>query len=156
MGKKGPVSFGAKRTRGEILTLGGDYFPAPEDINAVAREVWKSTVSSLPANHFREADRPQLRAYCVAAAKNAKATAELDKEGEVLRSASDGKLYESPWSKIQDKTAQVISSLATKLRITQSSMLSAKGARREWDIARPAADKNNFDDLLFGGDEVRQ
>ena len=149
MGKKGPVAGGGKRTRGEMLKRGGTYFPAPTGMSKSARTIWKLTVSSMPANHFREADKPQLRAYCAAAAKNLKATTELDVHGEVLTSLADGRKYESPWSKIQDKTAQIMSSLATKLRITQSSMLSAKGARREWEISQPIPGEKEFEDLLF-------
>jgi phage terminase small subunit len=149
MGKKGPVAGGSKRTRGEMLKRGGSYFSPPNGMSKSARAIWKLTVSSMPANHFREADRPQLRAYCAAAAKNLKAEIELEEHGEVLTSLADGRKYESPWSKIQDKTAQIMSSLSTKLRITQSSMLSAKGARREWEISQPIPGAEKFEDLLF-------
>ncbi len=149
MGKRGPTPAGSKRTRGEMLTMGGDYFPPPRGMSKSARKIWNLTVACMPTNHFREADRPQLQAYCFAAAKNLKATEELEKNGEVLTSTKDGRRYESPWSKIQDKTAQIMSSLATKLRITQSSMLSAKGARREWDSAQPKSEAEQLQDLLY-------
>ena len=149
MGKRGPTPAGSKRTRGEMLSMGGDYFPPPRGMSKSARKIWNLTVASMPANHFREADRPQLQAYCAAAAKNLKATEELEAHGEVLTSISDGRKYESPWSKIQDKTAQVMSSLATKLRITQSSMLSAKGARREWEVAQTPPEAEQLQDLLY-------
>ena len=149
MGKKGPVAGGGKRTRGEVLKMGGSYFPAPDGMAETASRIWEMTVACMPKNHFREADRPQLLAYCAAAAKNLKAMVELEKYGEVLTSLQDGRKYESPWSKIQDKTAQVMSSLATKLRITQSSMLSAKGARREWELAQPIPEAEKFEGLLF-------
>lgn len=154
MGKRGKIATSGKRTQGEALNVGGDYFPPSLDLSKVAAEVWRLTVSSMPSNHFREADRPLLRAYCAATAKNIKATAELERGGEVDVSR-DGREYERPWSKIQDKSAERMASLATKLRITQSSMLSAKGARREWDIAQPADDEKKWQGLLWT-DESRQ
>jgi phage terminase small subunit len=132
-----------------MLSMGGDYFPPQRGMSKSARKIWNLTVASMPENHFREADRPQLLAYCAAAAKNLKAMEQLELYGEVLTDLSAGRKYESPWSKIQDKTAQVMSSLATKLRITQSSMLSAKGARREWDLSQPKSESEQMQDLLY-------
>lgn len=148
MGRRGALAVGSRRTKGASLGLGGGYFPAPPDIAPESAPIWDSVVSSLPENHFRTADIPQLRAYCDAAAKHVLAGERVRELGAVLVKKNDGVFYESPWSKIQDKCAQTMASLATKLRITQSSMLSAKGARREWDTAGAAEDADDFSDLV--------
>jgi phage terminase small subunit len=100
-----------------------------------AKVVWRRIVGDLPADFFKAHELDQLRAYCEAAAHNARAAAELRKKkgggAVVLVDTKYGqKLMRNPWFDIHKETASTMASLGTKLRINKNSSLTNKAAAK--------------------------
>lgn len=156
MGKRGAVGISGKRTRGVSADVDANSFPAPDYLSATAKEYWIATVAAFPVGHFTDSDRVLLEQYCEAAATHRNAGLVIQKEGRRYKDMK-GVWRSNPMVADQHQSRCDCAMLATKLRITKTSMISPKSAGR---AAQDAADVNrvrsDFDGLLFDGSEARQ
>ena len=162
MGKRGPVTSGGKRTSGAKKPAASTALKPSGYLSPLAKKYWKHLVASFTYGHFTESDRVLLEQFCAAAAIHQEATAYLAQPGE------DGKSrryvtdrYEKttlhPAVKDQHQARCDCAMLATKLRITKTSMISPKVAGRAAKSAAEASSINNqFGDLLYSADAVQQ
>ena len=157
MGKRGPVGQRAKRTTGsQVVAAQGTFLP-PDYLTPLAKEYWHSIVAAFPAGYFTNADRILLEQYCEAAALHRNATATLRKEGRRYRD-KNGVLRKNPAVDDQHQARCDCAMLATKLRITKTSMISPKVAGRAALNAAEAAagEDDQLQDLLFNEQQPRQ
>ena len=156
MGKRGPITPGSKRTTGANIVASGDSFPPPEYLTPLAQSYWNKTVAAFPAGHFTDADKVLLEQYCEAAALHQSSTLALRREGRKYKDRH-GTQRKNPAVDDQHQARCDCAMLATKLRITKTSMISPKAAGR---AAHEAAETEKigqvFGDLLFSGEQVRQ
>lgn len=157
MGKRGPAGQMEKAAAGTQVKETPGTFPAPAYLTPLAKEYWRNMVAAFPGGYFTNADRVLLEQYCEAAALHRNATAILRKEGRRYKD-KNGVLRKNPAVDDQHQARCDCAMLATKLRITKTSMISPKVAGRAAQEAAAAADgEDTFQDLLFGGpDQARQ
>lgn len=77
----------------------------------------------MPARLYTAADREILAAYCTAAALHRKAVLSLQEEGEIAYGET-GAPYQSPWVSIQNKQAQLLATLGSRLGLDPSARAS--------------------------------
>lgn len=156
MGKRGAVSQTGKRTKGVAAQVDAYSFLPPDYLSETAKDYWLSTVAAFPVGHFTDSDRILLEQYCEAAANHRNAGLTIQKEGRKYTDAK-GVMRPHPAVADQHQARCDCAMLATKLRITKTSMISPKSAGR---AAQDATDVNSvnskFGDLLFGGSGARQ
>jgi P27 family predicted phage terminase small subunit len=109
-------------SRAVSLTPTDKRTPAPADLPAPARKVWKIVVDSLPPGHFQPGDLLLLRALCLAEHQKAQADEMVQRDGLLL----DGKAH--PAAKLSAQLAGVLASLAGKLRLSMSSRVRPESA----------------------------
>lgn len=157
MGKRGPKS--ANSLIYPPKTANKPPKP-PVGMNSRARKIWKNLVADLPANHFRPADYPLLRAYCEAESLHFEASEKIGEQGGVIekkairtdRTTGDTEVIvtgvkANPWVAIQTQTAHTMAQLATKLRLATNARVSPDEAGRPLKPQSPRAG------LLFDEDE---
>ena len=161
MGKRGPVTSGGKRTSGaKNIALSIALKPSGY-LSPLAKKYWKHLVASFTYGHFTESDRVLLEQFCTAAAIHQESTAflvEPGEDGKPRRYVTDryGKTTLHPAVKDQHQARCDCAMLATKLRITKTSMISPKAAGRSAkEAAETSSIRDQFGDLLFSAD-VRQ
>lgn len=118
-----------------------------------AKAVWRRIVDDLPAGFYANHELDQLRAYCEAAALNAKAISEMAKrDGGVVVDVqfnSNTIPQKSHWFGIWKETSSTMGSLGTKLRISKNSKL----ANREAGKIQTGKPDSRRAGLKFGGRE---
>jgi phage terminase small subunit len=82
----------------------------PADLVGPARDVFRETVASVPAPHFRPEDVPLLRVYCEAIVMARRAAAEVAARA-VVEAAP------TPWLKVQMAQVRIITMLSVRLRL---------------------------------------
>lgn len=107
----------------------------PRDLPAEAAAEWRQIVDSLPADWFSGAQTPLLAQYCrhVAAARR---VAQLIKK----ELADAGGPYLSTLDKLlrmQERESRAISSLATRMRLTQQSTFSHRKRKPHQSQSKP-------------------
>jgi P27 family predicted phage terminase small subunit len=156
MGKRGPVGIGAKRTRGKAAAVDTSYFLPSAYLSTLAKEYWNQIVASLSEGHFTECDRVLMEQYCTAAAVHRNATVRLEKEGRRYKD-KNCVWRKSPLVDDQHQARCDCAMLATKLRITKTSMISPKVAgRAAHDVAEALIIKDDIEGLLFTNMEAKQ
>lgn len=156
MGKRGKVGMQAKRTMGKSVSVSSDCLAPTVGMTPRGQTVWKQVMAAFPAGHFTEGDRILLEQYCEAAGLHRKSTALLHKEGRYYLDRA-GVKRKHPAADDQRQARCDCAMLATKLRITKQAMISPKTAgRAALDAADATGVQDNFADLLFGGEEMRQ
>ena len=99
---------------------------APHDLTDEEVEVWQGVVESFPADWFSRATVPLLTQYCRHAV-HARRIAEL-----IEKATSDPKLKIGDYERLlhmQKEQSAAMSTLAVKMRITQSSITNQHGNR---------------------------
>ena len=110
-----------------VPTLALASRPEPHrSLSAAESAHWRAIVQSLPADWFRPGDQPLLAAYCSACAQHEEATRQLAEQSLLLETG--GRKYKNPLLTIQHAGAMLMATLATKLRLTQSSRYGARTA----------------------------
>ena len=157
MGKRGPVGQMKKAAAGIQTKVSPSSFPPPEYLTPLAKDYWRNMVAAFHGGYFTNADRVLLEQYCEAAALHRNATTTLRKEGRRYKD-KNGVLRKNPAVDDQHQARCDCAMLATKLRITKTSMISPKVAGRAAQEAAETADvEDAFSGLLFGGpDQARQ
>lgn len=155
MGQRGPTSPGQKRTRGKTTKISADCFAPEKGMSAQAKNIWKALVGSMPVGYFKEADRPQLRGFCEASARLAKAAREINKKNfEEVYTDDKGVMRKNPWLDVYKDNLALVNSTSTKLRISKSTQISPKAAGRAADDAEQAqalGHEASLNDLMFNG-----
>jgi phage terminase small subunit len=90
-------------------------------------ELWRSIVASMAADWFAPGDLPVLAAYCRAIALHERASAQCERAALTVFGPQGGEVV-NPVFKVQDMAARQLSSLAVKLRLTQSAKYGARQA----------------------------
>lgn len=107
---------------------------APHDLTDEETEVWAAVVDSMPADWFTPATVPLLAQYCRHVVQ-AKRIAEM-----IERATSDPDLAIKDWDrllKMQERESRTISSLAVKMRISQSATRNDRGNRNTRPTRKP-------------------
>jgi hypothetical protein len=126
MGARGPKSGTELTTIGPAGVEVKRRLNPPDDLTAEAAEVWRSIVSSNPADLFSPGSSPLLAQLCrhtVAARRVAQWLAKIEQ--------SEGALDEARWFQLlarQESESKVIAQLATRLRLTPQSRYTPHGA----------------------------
>lgn len=156
MGQRGPLAPGQSRTSAKNTKVSASYFPSDKGLKNEAKKIWQAVVLSMPAGYFKEADRPQLRGYCEASARLAKASKETNKKGfREIYTDGKGVMRKNPWLDIIKDSLAIINSTATKLRISKSTQISPKAAGRaaeDADNAQSASTNDPWAGLMFNDD----
>ena len=107
----------------------------PHDLNDEEVEVWHAVVSTMPADWFDKGTAPILSQYC-------RHAVQARRLGEMIeRATSDAELDIRDYDrllKMQQRESAALSSLATKMRITQQATTNHRGnktsqARKPWE-----------------------
>jgi phage terminase small subunit len=114
--------------------------------------VWKRIIDDLPAGFYAKHELDQLRAYCEAAAMQARACDEMKRKangGPVITVVTQNGLVprKNPWFEIYKESSLVLASLGTKLRISKN----AKLANREAGKIETGKGGSKRKELMFGG-----
>ena len=106
---------------------------APYDLTDEQSEEWWAVVNRLPADWFPRETHAILAQYCrhVVAARRISQLVQSEESGEALDIDQYDKLL-----KMQEREGRALSSLATRLRITQQATVSAK-AKKPSSMKRP-------------------
>ncbi len=135
MGLRGPHS-----TKLTILNPITRMRPNPlKGMSKAARNVWLRTVQAYPADYFAPSQYGLLRAYCEADAFQKMACAEIRKTGQCVTNELTGSVKRHPLCSERDSCAQVMASLATKLKLNDK------------QAAEPKKPKSKREGLLYNG-----
>lgn len=111
-----------------------DRLSAPHDLTDEETEVWVAVTDSWPADWFTPATAPLLTQYCRHAIR-ARQIAEL-----IEKATSDPELSIKDFDrllKMQERESRSISSLATKMRISQQSTTNHRGNQKAQAHRKP-------------------
>ncbi len=106
----------------------------PDDLSDEQAEEWRAVVNRLPADWFPRETHGMLAQYCrhvVAARRCAQLVAEIEGASEFDLGAYDKAL------KMQEREGRAISSLATRMRISQQATVRAEKARKGSQVKKP-------------------
>ena len=135
MGSRGRKPFAALGLVGAVGVLAEIPRPAPPDDLSVEQSAeWRVIVNRLSADWFPAETHAMLAQYCrhvIAARRIGQLIARVE-SGEEIDLQEYDKLL-----KMQDREGRAISSLATRMRMTQHSMYSAKKSRGATSIGKP-------------------
>lgn len=106
----------------------------PSELTDEQSEEWKAVVSRLPADWFPRETHAMLAQYCrhvVGARRVAQLVGKIEAAKEFDLDAYDKAL------KMQEREGRAISSLATRMRISQQATVRAEKARKPSPVAKP-------------------
>lgn len=109
-------------------------------MSKAARNIWLRIVQDYPPDYFSRSQYGLLRAYCEAEAFQKMACAEIRKMGQCIENKLTGGVKRNPMCSERDSCAQVMASLATKLKLNDKSKVT------------PEKPKSKRAGLLFKGD----
>lgn len=107
---------------------------APYDLTDEQSEEWWAVVNRMPADWFPRETHGMLSQYCrhvVAARRVAQLVSSEESKAEIDVDVYDRLL------KMQEREGRAISSLATRMRISQQATVRAEGAKKPKEIERP-------------------
>lgn len=118
-----------------------DRAPPPSDLSAEQRAEWVSVINRMPADWFPRETHGMLAQYCrhVVAARR---VAQLIAAAEAPTDEDDAELFNvrdyDRLLKMQEREGRAISSLATKMRLSQQSTYDkskrkSSGSRKPWE-----------------------
>jgi hypothetical protein len=100
--------------------------------------VFKELAASVPADHFRPADRDLLEQFAQVVVLARQAYAELEEAGPVINGRA------SPWLTVLEKAHRSAAALSVRLRLGPQTRLDPKTVAR---ARGPATDRPNYIDL---------
>jgi hypothetical protein len=106
----------------------------PEELTDEQAEEWRAVVMRLPADWFPRETHGMLAQYCrhvVSARRCAQLVAQIEGASEFDMDAYDKAL------KMQEREGRAISSLATRMRISQQATVRAEKARKPSQVSKP-------------------
>ena len=150
MGKRGPQpkpqqlkemegNPGKRPLNGSAPVATGTPDP-PSYLGEYASEVWQLIAGSMPPGLYAKCDASLLAAYCEAADLHRRAVLAVRKEGEVA-TGSNGSPYQNPWVSIQNKQAQLLATLGSRLALDPTT-------RSNLSLPSESKPKSKFGDLI--------
>lgn len=132
MGTRGRVSAAALAVQAPEQVEKVQRPDAPYDLTDEQTEEWWAVVNRLPADWFPRETHALLSQYCrhVVAARRLAQLVAAEEAGELELDRYDQLL------RMQEREGRALSSLATRLRITQQATLSAK-AKKPMQVRKP-------------------
>lgn len=115
----------------------------PSELTAEQADEWRAVVDRMPADWFPRETHAMLAQYCrhvVAARRIAQLIARIEKSKSLDIDEYDKLL------KMQEREGRAISSLATRMRITQQATVRAESAKKPGQIAAPWDDDGESED----------
>lgn len=106
----------------------------PDELTAEQAEEWRAVVSRLPADWFPRETHGMLASYCrhiVTGRRVAQIVAQIEASEQFDINAYDQAL------KMQERESRAISSLATRMRISQQATVRHEKARKPSQVASP-------------------
>jgi hypothetical protein len=134
MSKRGRKSLAALEVVYAKPVEAVERLKAPDDLVDEEVEVWAAVVDTMPADWFTPATVPLLKQYCRHSVQ-AKRIAEM-----IERATSDPELNIKDWDrllKMQERESRMLSSLAVKMRISQSATRNDRGNRNTRPTRKP-------------------
>lgn len=134
MSKRGRKSLAALEVVSAKPVEAVERLKAPDDLVDEEVEVWAAVVDTMPADWFTPATVPLLKQYCRHSVQ-AKRIAEM-----IERATSDPQLNITDWDrllKMQERESRTLSSLAVKMRISQSATRNDRGNRNTRPTRKP-------------------
>lgn len=119
MGLRGPQSENHK-----IHRIFPERPKAPRHLPKRAKKLWKEITESLPSDYFRVAELNLLEKYVMAIHIYELALVQVNKHGLVIPMGGNGYFVVNPALVICNKQVALMSTLATKLRLTPNSRVS--------------------------------
>lgn len=113
--------------------------PPPRELSPEAAEEWRAIVDALPAEWFSGASTPLLVSYCrhvVAARRIAALIKQEEGDAVGLCLGTYDRLL-----KMQERESRAISSLATRMRITQQATFSHRKTKPRQSSSKPWEDR---------------
>lgn len=134
MAKRGRVSAAALEVASPGLVSSVQRPDAPYDLTDEQSEEWWAVVNRMPADWFPRETHGMLAQYCrhvVAARRCAQLVAACEAEPQLDVERYDRLL------KMQEREGRAISSLATRMRISQQATVRAEQARKPTQVKKP-------------------
>jgi hypothetical protein len=135
MAKRGRPSSASLATRSAVATIEVVQRPdAPYDLTDEQTEEWWAVVNRMPAEWFPRETHGMLAQYCrhvVAARRVAQLVSACESED-----ALDVERYDR-LLKMQEREGRAISSLATRMRISQQATVKHEQARKPSQVMKP-------------------
>lgn len=119
----------------------------PKQLPKKAKDTWKQVVNSLPVDHFRQSDLPLLEKYCMSDHVYWLAMQKVIDEDSLVIVTEKGYSLPDSYLTVANKQAQIMTALATKLRISPNSRISMSKAGYEKEESKPSKRSG----LMFGG-----
>jgi hypothetical protein len=133
MGARGQIQIDGKRTQGQNITLANKTFLPDSSMKDEAKKVWRQVTACFPSDYFKEADRSLMESYCNLTVACRKIEREVvlifGPTDEDIEKFKDWKKIFSFWYERYEKWVGLRLSLAVRLRISQSTRLSAHRAK---------------------------
>lgn len=111
-----------------ITAIPGQRLRPPSRLSREAQAVWRAVVATRPHDWFSAADAPLLEAYCNAVVGYRLVSKRVAAFNLELLEDDLEVLTFDRLTKIADRQARVLASMATKLRLTQQSRYTPKAA----------------------------
>lgn len=124
-----------------ITNLPGQRLAPPERLTGAAAEIWRQVVASKPHDWFTADSSHLLEAYCHAVVAHRLVSVGVSAYTPELMSTPTGVAQYDQLTRMQERQARVMASIATKLRLTQQSrytpQAAATAAKKVGGGARP-------------------
>jgi P27 family predicted phage terminase small subunit len=97
----------------------------PAYVKGYAARIWKKIIASMPDGLYTACDASLLATYCIAVALHKEAVETLETESGVV-SGANGAPYQNPWVSIQNKQAQLMATIGSRLGLDPATRSSIK------------------------------
>ena len=124
------------------VSLGGRRPPPPADLTSPQAQTWREIVASTPGGWFSVVQEPMLAAYC----RHVSAADELARMIDKCKPEDDLCRFDK-LLRMRERETKAMSSLATRMRLTQQSQMhprtaarameDGQGGRKLWDRTPP-------------------
>jgi P27 family predicted phage terminase small subunit len=100
----------------------------PPELSKAETKIWRKIVNDFPPDWFSEGDIPLLVAYCQQFALLHRIQEQAESEPLIVTNPKTGAPMQNPIFAMQSRTSASLSMLSTKLRLSQSTRLTAGNA----------------------------
>jgi hypothetical protein len=114
------------------IALEGCRPKPPSDLSAQQAQIWREIVESVPGGWISPAQEPLLAAYCRHVSSADRLSAMIDKSEPDLKVAVELQRFGKLLS-MRERETRALSSLATRMRLTQQSQMHPRSAGRAWE-----------------------
>ena len=118
------------------VTLEGYRPQAPHALTAQQAQLWREIVESVPGGWINHAQEPLLAAYCRHVSAADRLSAMIDQNESDLNDFGALQRFGKLLS-MRERETKALSSLATRMRLTQQSQMHPRSAGRAWEGNHP-------------------